>query len=167
MRKELININLAEKILNFAIKKYTSYDSLEKVNKKNLKDIFSYQVKECKFIFRTWNSLGGTFGNCWSDQLCPIEASDTQPFYYEDFLNIFADDLTVRQYKYLVSLIEKKKEREHDYYGGTEYFKVIEVELNKLSDALEDFNLIPYGEKVIYQEYFEKKKSEYEEIFLN
>lgn len=103
-------------------------------------------------------SLGGTYGSCWDDHLCPITPDATPEFTeFDELLERVAPDITFLQYKKIYNRCVTTNEiSQSDYYGGCEYRAEYVCDLRKLYDVLEELGIVDI-EKII-----EDEKNKYE-----
>jgi hypothetical protein len=146
----LINKELAEKLLNFSIKTHTKFNSLEEVKKDE--DI-TYRVINCIHI------LGESENLDMFDDFVYLNTKDTL-FKYQEFLENFEENLNAKQYKKLLELVTDKVERETDYYGGFTYARNRKVNVQQLSELLNEFNVFQTDEQVTFNEYVESIKKQ-------
>ena len=110
-------------------------------------------VNKEKLLSDSW-SLGGTFGNCWNDQLTTLSPEPPQPFTeFDELLERICPNLTFLQYKKLErECTEIAEYEDSDYYGGTEYRAYHKCDLRKLYNLLDEMgyiNLEELKEKIL------------------
>ena len=96
------------------------------------------------FCSDTW-SLGGTYGNCWDNDLGYV-SPDEQPASFtelDELLENLCPQLTFLKYKELYRqcvIIEQKTE--NDYYGGSVQYAFYKCNIAKFFELLNEWNLI-------------------------
>ena len=87
--------------------------------------------------FRSRWSTGGTFGNCWNDNLSSFGGSDPEPLKdHWEFLEKYFPNITFIQGRKIEALVERYSDSEGDYYGGRENFIVESLSYKHLMDEL-------------------------------
>lgn len=93
----------------------------------------------------TWCMGGQTGGNCWNDN--PTYPLDSEPEpdmpLLDTLLEEVAPQMTVKQYKMLLSQVVQLTERtENEYYGNYTHYGTKKVEFDLLYDALVSMGVI-------------------------
>lgn len=85
-------------------------------------------------------SNGGTAGNCWDDTMYPISPDDPKELKgLDEILQLFAPDMSFLQYKILSKgLVTTSNYSEGDYYGGSEHYTELSVNLKELYEYMNE-----------------------------
>lgn len=89
-------------------------------------------------------STGGTWGDCWGNEgtIGPDKAPDSFKE-FDGLLEKYCPEVTFLKYKNIYSkCVTVEEDREHDYYGGTEYFNLYCCDLEKLYEMLTELGYI-------------------------
>lgn len=95
-------------------------------------------------------SLGGTYGDCWSDNLYSISPEEPVPFReFDNLLEKICPNISFLQYKKLErECVSIKQYGESDYYGGYEVRADYVCDLKKLYDLLNEMGCINSEEMI-------------------
>lgn len=133
--KEMLNKDI---IINI-----NEYDIVLKSNAIKFIDDNNINYKEKILKSGTW-SLGGSYGNCWDDEL--TYTSRDKPVEFEEFdevLERICPNISFLQYKQIYKeFVVVKDYHVSDYYGGGETYAYYECDLEKLINKLVDMGLI-------------------------
>lgn len=107
-------------------------------------------VEACNRYGHSWSSrfevswtTGGTYGNCWNDQLMPVSPSAPEELTsLDDFLTEYFPNITFMQYRNIINAVDTTETREGDYYGGCIYGICKTLSFGNLQDKLERLGLL-------------------------
>lgn len=103
-----------------------------------------YEIRKTDCMYSAEWSLGGSWGNCWDDDLTYVDG-DIQPEFkeFDDMLQKICPDIKFLQYKKLYSeCVDVVQRSENDYYGGCMNYACYRCDLRKLYGMMVEMNLI-------------------------
>jgi hypothetical protein len=162
MKKEkelLLQENFGKKIVDFYAEQERMSYSYSKQSKNEA--FFTNLNYAIRGEFRVTWCLGGTYGNCWNDNVGTV-STDIEPSMKEldDFLMKSYPNTSFMQYKKIESIIDKSVRNESDYYGGRTQEGEKTVSFNALQDVLVSIGLEEYSEYVSVKKLVQDKTNE-------
>ena len=123
------------------VHKVTTYDLFEKYD--NHCSVYPRNTKSGHMYSSEW-SLGGTWGNCWDDELTHVDGDSPKDFTeFDELMEEIAPDIKFMQYKKLYNECVEIQEREEcDYYGGRVTYAFHVCDLKKLHNMMLEMGLI-------------------------
>lgn len=144
-KMEPLDLNLIKEATKVKKIQVITHEIIKKPLWKRKSDDLGLYIEDGHYLCSSSWSLGGTYGNCWNDYLCPVSA-DEQPTDFSEFDHLLEEicpSISFLQYKAIYKeCIDIQTINEGDYYGGCVTYAFYRCDLIKLFNLLEEKELI-------------------------
>ncbi len=87
--------------------------------------------------------LGGSYGNCWNDQMQHVSADDPEELEsLDNFIEAEFPEISFLQYRKVQKCVKNETTCEGDYYGGSTEYQKIEITFSDLARVLVECELL-------------------------